>query len=121
MLNVATVLWAPPERSATRIGWRIALIPTWSIASLRLSSDFWTSGMARGSRMFMKSLSLGGAHYWTILTCVPFPLFQRGRRNSTQTRADRRGNSCPVQPDRREQLRLVAVVDEAVGKPEVQQ
>src|SRR5690348_10444071 len=118
MLNVATVLCAPPERSATLIGWRIALIPTWSMASLRVSSDFWTSGMASGSRVFMKSLSLGWARYWTILTCVPFPSFQDG---SVETRPDRRHDPGPVQSDRGEQLRLVAVIDEAIGQAELQQ
>src|SRR5262249_25077414 len=125
MLKVAMVLCAPPERSATLMGWRIALIPTWSIASLRLSSDFWTSGMASGSRVFMKSLWLGWAHYWMILTCVAFPPFQGGNACygsvSAQPGAHRGDNPGPVQTDRSEQLCLVAVVDEAVGKPQVQE
>src|SRR6266545_4342114 len=124
MLKVAMVCCTPPERSATRIGWRIALIPTWSMASLRLSSELWTSGMASGSRMFMS------ARCWTILTCVPFPETSRARGKSphsvgvfqsAQTRADRSDDPRLVQADRGKQLRLVAVIDVAVGKPQLKE
>src|SRR5713226_7199817 len=128
MLKVAMVCCVPPLRSATRTGCRIALIPTWSMASLRLSSELWTSGMASGSRMFMgKSLS-SWAQCWTILTCVPFPAFQDSLRCAglragelTQARAGRGDDAYPVQADGSEQLRLVAVVDVAVGKPQLKE
>jgi hypothetical protein len=45
MLKVATVCCASPERSWIFIGWRMALMPTWSMASLRESGALCTSAM----------------------------------------------------------------------------
>ena len=45
MLNVAIVCCTPPPFSATLIGWRIALIPTLSMASRRVSAEDCTSGI----------------------------------------------------------------------------
>src|SRR6266849_5700589 len=56
------------------------------------------------------------AQYWRILTCVPFPAFR-----SSQTRADCGDDARFVQADRSEQLRLVAVIDEAVGEPQLKE
>src|SRR6266571_7969709 len=120
MLKVAMVCCVPPLRSATRTGCRIALIPTWSMASLRLSSELWTSGMASGSRMFMSAQVLDDSNM------RPVPgnfktLYSVGLFRSAQARADRSDDPRLVQADRGEQLRLVAVIDVAVGKPQLKE
>ena len=46
MPKVAMVCWVPLLLSRTLTGWRMALMPTLSMAILRASGVFWTSGMA---------------------------------------------------------------------------
>src|SRR3989442_135277 len=53
MLNSAMVCCASPERSWMRTGWRMALMPTLSMASLRESRSLWTSGMLYRSLDFI--------------------------------------------------------------------
>src|SRR5512135_2139803 len=101
MLNVATVCCAPPERSWMRIGCRIALTPTRSIASLRVSALAWTSGMLYRSRDFIKPI----LHPTDLLGYYA---------------ADRFHYPCRIQAYRCEQRGRVAVVDEAVGQSEQQ-
>src|SRR3569832_1109106 len=46
MPKVAMVCWVPLPLSRTLTGWRMALMPTLSMAIRRTSGVFWTSGMA---------------------------------------------------------------------------
>src|SRR3569832_1882993 len=46
MPKVAMVCWVPLLLSRTLTGWRMALMPTLSMAIRRTSGVFWTSGMA---------------------------------------------------------------------------
>jgi hypothetical protein len=56
MLKVATVPCTPPARSRIFTGWRIALMPTRSIARRRVSGLAWTSGIGSlASRWFIGS------------------------------------------------------------------
>jgi len=66
-------------------------------------------GMTSGSRIFMKSLSSRGS--------VLEDFNMRYVPTFFKTRADGGDDSRLVQPHGSEQLRLVAVIDEAVGKP----
>src|SRR5688572_19696422 len=92
MLNVAMVCCTLPERSLIWIGWRIALMPTLSIASLRESRLPWTSGISFRSRAFMGSFYV---------------------RNGLL-------DALGIQPHRSKQPSRVAVIDEAVGQAEQQ-
>src|SRR4051812_36727851 len=102
MLNMAMVCCAPPRRSLIRTGWRIALIPTWSMASLRESGLAWTSGMFWRSRAF-------------INTDFTIPSNLLGH-----CLCDGCADAFGVQADGSEQLRRIAVVDETVGQPQQQ-
>src|SRR3954447_11345810 len=102
MLNMAMVCCAPPRRSLIRTGWRIALMPTWSMASLRESGLAWTSGMFWRSRAFINTdftipTNLVGH---CLLDCC--------------------ADAFRIQSDRSEQPGRVAVVDEAVGQAQQQ-
>src|SRR5437016_5775482 len=99
MLNTAMVCCTPPERSWMRIGWRIALMPTLSMASLRESGLAWTSGMLCRSRAFMG-------------------LFYHPTKLLGHCRAYRVPDAGRIQPHRGEQLCRVAMVDEAVRQPQ---
>src|SRR5688572_3758074 len=96
MLNTAMVCCAAPRRSWMRTGWRIALIPTLSMASLRESGSLWTSGMLYRSRDFM------------------------GVILSTQDCPDGARDAGGIQPHGGEQARRIAMVDEAVGQAQQQ-
>src|SRR5438552_3502208 len=99
MLNTAMVCCTPPERSWMRIGWRIALMPTLSMASLRESGLAWTSGMLCRSRAFMALFY----HPTKLLGhCLAYRVPDAGR----------------IQPHRGKQLCRVAMVDEVVGEAE---
>src|SRR5688500_2643912 len=96
MLKVATVCCTPPARSWILMGWRIALTPTLSIASLRESGVAWTSGMFCRSRAFIAPILLGHR--------VPDGLL----------------DSRAVEAHGCKQPARVAVIDETVGQPEEQ-
>src|SRR5688500_15906039 len=102
MLKVATVCCTPPPGrpaeglSCMRMGWRIALTPTLSIASLRESGVAWTSAMLCRSRAFIAPILLG------------------------ERAPDRLLDARGIEPHRRKQPARVAVIDEAVGQPEEQ-
>src|SRR5215471_4972535 len=126
MLNVATVCCTPPPFSAIWIGCRIDLTPTLSIASRcacrnriaevhavglsgkrarrKSSADSSTRGRTVGRKAFRNEGSCG-AHL---------------RRELREARADRREESVLREPRRREELVLIAVLDELIGKPEVE-
>src|SRR5688500_6235031 len=101
MLKLAMVCCTRPERSLIWIGWRIALTPTLSMASLRESGVAWTSGMFCRSRAFMLSFY------------HPTKLLGHYVRN-------RLLDASGVQPDRCKQPAGIAVVDEAVRKSQKQ-
>src|SRR3954462_4437883 len=96
MLKVAMVCWAPPERSWILTGCRIALMPTWSMASLRESGLAWTSGMFSRSRAFI------GRDFTIPTNLVGHCFF------------DRRADAVGVESDGGEQPRRIPVVDEPV-------
>ena len=99
-----------------RTGWRIALMPTWSMASLRESALAWTSGMLLQDR---------GLSWPAILTSstsctLSFRTLRCRRPESPAARSALIGARCRRPRPQREQLRRVAVVDEAVGQAEQQ-
>src|ERR671939_1931785 len=106
MLNMAIVCCAPPERSVMRTGWRIALMPTWSMASFRESGLACTSGIFAG--MFCRSRAFINTDFTIPTKLVGHRLF------------DRCTDAFGIEADGGEELRRVAVVDEPVGQAQQQ-
>src|SRR5262245_51336102 len=131
MLNVAMVCCSPPPFTATWIGWRMALIPTLSIASRRVSALAWTSGMpaarreTSGSRMFMRGDAFSEERrrmdrvYQVVRGRSGGP-DRAHRRIIGEPLAKRREDAILIEASDCEQLVLVAVIDEMIRQAEVQ-
>src|SRR5882762_4251755 len=127
MLKLAIVCCSPPERSLTRTGWRMSLMPTRSMAMRRVSARPCTSSTA----------SLRRSRLATAMSMATFLSSGRpgkgGRSHSGGGAAgiqaarlrqppalNGRDHGGRVEPGVGETLLSGAVLDEAVGEPQVQ-
>ena len=119
MLKVAMVCCTPLLRSRTRTGWRIALMPTLSMARWRVSAELCTSGMTifPESSWGYSLRSVTGR----IIDPGPPPEHvaagppQRCRRAWTALE-----NAFAVQAAQSQQQAVIAVFDEPIGQPQLQ-
>src|SRR5512141_520262 len=115
MLKVAMVCCTPPLLSLTTTGWRILLMPTLLIASWRASALFCTSAMGK-TEFMANSLT---EKCWADYTPIPDNycqaiLINRSFSNGT-------GNTGRIQAAIRQHLGGVALLQELVRQPQVQQ
>src|SRR5512145_796558 len=113
MLNVAMVCCTPTLLSLTTTGWRMLLMPTLLIASWRVSTLLCTSAICV-TEFILNSLVWCLANY----THYPSVLVRQYRLCSF---SDRAGYAGRIQAAIGQHLHRIALLQEHVGQPQVQQ